>query len=85
MENQFRTVVLRFPESIRNTFNLTDYDLHGYLQGERCDKLHTLTIHHFDCIELINESENANTKEKFIHALGFRENQKTILIFKKRK
>jgi hypothetical protein len=83
MQGKLNTVIIHFPDEFRNKINLLDYHLYGYLQGERCDKLNTLSINHFDSIELIHESENAKTKEKFIHGIGYRENQKTILIFKK--
>ena len=78
-------VNIAIPSDMRN-LNLMDYDLYGYLQGERCDKLQTLTINHFDEIELMHESVNAKTEEKFIHAIGIRRNtkRKSILIFKKR-
>lgn len=79
-------VLLTFPIEMRDV-NFNDYDLHGYLQGERCDMIKTLTINHFDEINFIQQSVNAKTDEKFLHALAIRKNskQKSILIFKKRK
>jgi hypothetical protein len=84
MNTGFQTVIIRFPNELRNNFNFSDYSLYGYLQGERCDKCNTLSIHHFESIEIIHESENAVTKEKFIHAIGYLNNKKSILIFKKK-
>lgn len=66
-------------------FKIEDYELHGYLAGERVDMIETLTTDHFDEIHFICQSQNAKNKHKFIHALGKREgNRNTVLILKEK-
>ena len=80
---RFRTIpnqVIHAPFEI----NLNDYEIHGYLMGQRVDKLNGLNLKHFDSIQVIKASENRLNKKNFVHAIGHRIKEKefTILILK---
>jgi len=55
-----------FPE-----FNVNDYHVIGYLQGDKIDRCKTLNIESFDSIQLIRNSENTLNKKQFTHAIGW--------------
>jgi len=66
--------------------DIFDYEVDGYLQGERVDKLKGLTIAHYDQIQIIRKSTNTNKGGEFLHGIGWRkkENQYTCLVLKKK-
>lgn len=84
-KERFRTIPT---QQIYSPFeiDLTNYEVFGYLQGERVDKLDGLSLDHFDSIQAIKESENRLNKRKFVHAIGHRIKNKefTILILKEK-
>lgn len=64
-------------------FKVENFELHGYLAGERVDMIETLSIEHFDEIHFISQSQNAKNLKTFVHAIGVREgNRNTVLILK---
>lgn len=84
VKERFRTIRTPILYEIDGV-DLKDYHIHGYLQGERVDKLQGLSISHFDQIQVVKRSTNAKKGGDFVHAIGYRakENQFLILILKK--
>lgn len=66
-------------------FKVENFELHGYLAGERVDMIETLSIEHFDEIHFVSQSQNAKNLKTFVHAIGVREgNRNTVLILKEK-
>ena len=67
-------------------FKLEDYELHGYLAGERVDMIDGLTLDCFDEVHYISKSNNAKNDREFIHVVGTRYalKKQTVLILKKK-
>jgi hypothetical protein len=90
VQERFRLVPSQIAYGFDNLAKPNDiksFEVHGFLQGERTDRIKGLTLDHFDTIQLIERSENAKTKEEFFHAIGYRiKDQKyTILILKRKR
>lgn len=68
-------------------FKLEDYELHGYLAGERVDMIEGLKVDHFDEIHYVCQSNNAKNGRLFIHVVGVRYHEskrQTVLILKRK-
>ena len=65
-------------------FKADNYELHGYLAGERVDMIEGLTLDHFDEIHYISKSRNAKNDREFIHVVGtrYKDKKQTVLILK---
>jgi hypothetical protein len=65
-------------------FKADDYELHGYLAGERVDMIEGLTLDHFDELHYISRSRNAKNDCEFIHVVGtrYKDKKQTVLILK---
>lgn len=82
---RFRTIdrqVFYFPDEI----NPQDYEVFKFIQGERADNLRGLSKDHFDSIQFVSMSKNANNGKEFIQAIGHRTKDKsfTVLIMRKK-
>jgi hypothetical protein len=64
--------------------DLDNYEVYGYLCGERVDKVKGLSLAHFDSLQVIKKSKNANNGKEFLHVIAHRILNKefTILILK---
>lgn len=82
---RFRIVDAQFIHAPK-WFNIEQFEVHGYLQGERVDMVNALTLDHFDEITYIGKSFNSKNEKQFYHVIGFRaDTQKNTVIVLKRK
>jgi hypothetical protein len=67
-------------------FKLDNFEISGYLQGERIDMISNLTLDHFDEITYIGKSFNSKNDKEFYHVIGFRaDTQKnTVIVLRKK-
>ena len=84
-QERFRTI----PESVHYIpagMKLNDFEIVGYLNGERLDKCATLTIEQFGTIQHVTSRENAINGKKFEHFICHNPtNDKfTILVMRKK-
>jgi hypothetical protein len=65
-------------------FKADNYELHGYLAGERVDMIEGLTLEHFDELHYISRSRNAKNDREFVHVVGtrYKDKKQTVLILK---
>jgi hypothetical protein len=65
-------------------FKADNYELHGYLAGERVDMIEGLTLDHFDELHYISRSRNAKNDREFVHIVGtrYKDKKQTVLILK---
>lgn len=75
---RFRTIqqqtFVQFPSDLKHE----NLKVVGYCQGDKINRKQPLNIAHFDSISFLRYSENEKDKNKFIHALGYREEGKQI-------
>lgn len=84
-QERFRLVDAQFIHAPK-WFNIVDFEVHGYLQGERVDMVASLTLDHFDELTYVGRSFNVKNSEKFYHVIGFRaDTQRNTIIVLKRK
>ena len=79
-KERFRTIpsqVHYIPEEM----DLNDYEIVGYLNGERLDRCKTLSIEHFGTIQHVTSSENAINGKRFEHFIGHNHQSKRFTIF----
>lgn len=82
---RFRIVDAQFIHAPK-WFKLDNFEIAGYLQGERVDMVNALTLDHFDEITYIGKSFNSKNDKEFYHVMGFRaDTQKNTVIVLKRK
>ena len=70
----FETQFLNFPKEL----NVRNCICFGYLQGMRVNKLKGMSVFTFDSVSYLRTSQNAKTKDLYIHCLGYIEHTKTI-------
>ena len=65
-------------------FKADDYELHGYLAGERVDMIEGLTLDNFDELHYISRSRNAKNDREFVHVVGtrYKDKKQSVLILK---
>lgn len=68
-------------------FEPFQYEVYGYAQGDKIDRLKNLTIFHFDSLEFITKSTNSKNGGDFIHAKGHRKREGSfkVIILKRKK
>lgn len=67
-------------------FKLDNFEIAGYLQGERVDMISNLTLDHFDEITYIGKSYNSKNEKTFYHVIGFRSDtqKNTVIVLRKK-
>lgn len=85
-ENQYRKNQKVILYNFDADFNQSEYEVFGYLQGDKVDRLKDLTIFHYDSIQFIEKSTNAKKGGEFIHAVAhrFKENTYKTIILKRK-
>jgi len=72
------TWLLNFP----NDIHPKDFELLGWLQGDKIDTLKGLSWDDFDSIYYYGISTNPKNKKQFIHALSIKDKVERMLVFK---
>lgn len=85
VKERFRIIPKSF-HYIPNEMNLKDFEIVGYLNGERLDKCATLTLEQFGTIQHVTSSQNAINGKKFEHFICHNpvNNRFTILVMRKK-
>jgi len=79
--------LINFPES----FDLNEWELDGYLQGDKINRKQPVTLEFFDEAVWIGESENDHDRKTFAHVYAIRkevkgkinENRKVLILKRK--
>jgi hypothetical protein len=79
-KERFRTIPSQV-QYIPVGMDLNDYEIVGYLNGERLDKCATLSIEHFGTVQHITSSQNAINGKQFEHFVGHNHQSKRFTIF----
>jgi hypothetical protein len=83
-KERFRTIPAQLFLDFDEQIDVEKLKIVGYVLGNSVNMKTSLNVSMFDSISFFENTENEITKEKFIHAIGFRkkENKKTFLILK---
>ena len=80
IKERFRVIPSQTFVSFPSDLNTEKLKVVGYCQGNKINSKQPLKIAHFDSISFLRYSENEKDKKQFIHAIGYRENQKQLTI-----